>query len=114
MSCQCVFLGTWNFIVTCAVNVKVRLNLDAVGTGFINMMLSFRGGERQPPNMLQMALRFSSAMDARSVHGVHGSLLQLQEAWISPRVTCAEKLGADLQMLQAKGYLLGHASECAN
>ena len=50
----------------------------------------------------------------QSVHGVHGSLLQLQEAWISPRVTCAEKLGADLQMLQAKGYLLGHASECAN
>ena len=60
-----VFFGTWNFIVTCAVNVnvKVRLNLDAVETGFINMMLSF-GGERQPPNMLQMALRFSSAMDA--------------------------------------------------
>lgn len=74
-----VFFGTWNFIVTCAVNVKVRLNLDAVETGFINMMLSFRGGERQPPNMLQMALRFSSAMDARSVQGVHSKDLSVED-----------------------------------
>ena len=75
-----VFFGTWNFIVTCAVNVnvKVRLNLDAVETGFINMMLSF-GGERQPPNMLQMALRFSSAMDARSVQGVHSKDLSVED-----------------------------------
>lgn len=67
--------------MTCAVNVnvKVRLNLDAVETGFINMMLSFRGGERQPPNMLQMALRFSSAMDARSVQGVHSKDLSVED-----------------------------------
>ena len=81
MACHvsvCVFC-TWDFIVTCAVNVKVRLNLDAVETGFINMMLSFRGGERQPPNMLQMALRFSNAMDARSVQGVHSKDLSVEE-----------------------------------
>lgn len=43
------------------------------------MMLSFRGSERQPPNVLQMSLRFSAAMDARACQGVHGKELVPEE-----------------------------------
>ena len=33
---------------------------------FRNLSLSFRGSERQPPSVLQMALRFSKVMDRGS------------------------------------------------
>ena len=58
---------------------EVRINVDQVASGYVNMMLSFRGGERQPPNVLQMALRFSAAMEARSVQGVHSKDLPAEE-----------------------------------
>ena len=35
------------------------------------MLLSFRGSERQPPNLLQMSLRFSIAMESRAKEGLH-------------------------------------------
>ena len=34
-------------------------------------MLSYRGSERQPPNMLQLSLRFSLAMEERANQGLH-------------------------------------------
>ena len=45
--------------------------MDAVASSYTNMMLSFRGGERQPPNVLQMSLRFSAIMETRSMQGLH-------------------------------------------
>ncbi|CAK9061090.1 Uncharacterized protein SCF082_LOCUS32063, partial [Durusdinium trenchii] len=51
--------------------VHVRTNMDAVASSYTNMMLSFRGGERQPPNVLQMSLRFSAIMETRSMQGLH-------------------------------------------
>eukprot|EP00438_Fugacium_kawagutii_P012420 Skav215474 [mRNA] locus=scaffold1089:880060:886109:- [translate_table: standard] len=57
----------------------VRLNVDAISGGFVNMMLSYRGSERQAPNVLQMSLRFSAAMDARALQGVHGKDLVPEE-----------------------------------
>ena len=50
--------------MTCPVNVnaKVRLNLDALETGFINMMLSFRGGAAAPQH----------AADGASLFECHG------------------------------------------
>lgn len=50
---------------------EVRMNMDAVASSYTNMMLSFRGGERQPPNVLQMSLRFSAIMETRSMQGLH-------------------------------------------
>ncbi|CAK9066119.1 Uncharacterized protein SCF082_LOCUS33720, partial [Durusdinium trenchii] len=51
--------------------VHVRMNMDAFASSYTNMMLSFRGGERQPPNVLQMSLRFSAIMETRSMQGLH-------------------------------------------
>ena len=34
-------------------------------------MLSYRGSERQPPNMLQLSLRSSLAMEERANQGLH-------------------------------------------
>ena len=35
------------------------------------MVLSYRGAERQPPNVLQQSLRFSAVMELRAAQGVH-------------------------------------------
>lgn len=45
--------------------VHVTLGISDVDKGYRNMALSYRGSERQPPNTLQMALRFSAAMEVR-------------------------------------------------
>ena len=47
------------------------MNVDAVTCSYLNMVLSLRGAERQAPNLLQMALRFSVAMQVRAEQGVH-------------------------------------------
>lgn len=49
----------------------MRLNVDRIQGGFLNIMLSYRGAERQPPNMLQLSLRFSLAMEERATQGLH-------------------------------------------
>lgn len=43
--------------------------MDEVSRSFRNLTLSFRGSERQPPNTLQLALRFSRAMEVRDEQG---------------------------------------------
>ena len=45
--------------------------MDDITCSYLNMTLSFRGAERQPPNMLQMALRFSAVMEQHSTSGKH-------------------------------------------
>lgn len=58
---------------------KVRLNVDAVACSFLNMVLSLRGSERQAPNILQMALRFSAIMEIRANEGVHAKDLNTEQ-----------------------------------
>eukprot|EP00435_Cladocopium_sp_Y103_P067726 s236_g30.t1 len=43
------------------------------------MLLSFRGSERQPPNALQMALRFSIAMQERAASGCHAASMSAED-----------------------------------
>eukprot|EP00435_Cladocopium_sp_Y103_P016993 s1179_g4.t1 len=57
----------------------VRTNLDRVSIGNQNMLLSFRGSERQPPNALQMALRFSIAMQERAASGCHAASMSAED-----------------------------------
>eukprot|EP00435_Cladocopium_sp_Y103_P033762 s3891_g8.t1 len=59
--------------------VKVRLNLDEVQCSWMNMVLSHRGAERQPPNVLQQALRFSGVMEIRSTAGDHAKELNTEQ-----------------------------------
>lgn len=65
MCCQCQYQGS--------------LEPRRCGNRIHQYDVILQGGERQPPNMLQMALRFSSAMDARSVQGVHSKDLSVED-----------------------------------
>jgi hypothetical protein len=49
--------------------MQFGLNLEA--QSFQNMVNSFRGAERQAPNCLQMALRFSRLMELAEQEGRH-------------------------------------------
>ena len=44
-----------------------------------NMTLSFRGSERQPPNNLQLALRFASIMEEKAMTGEHHQSMTNEE-----------------------------------
>lgn len=44
-----------------------------------NMTLSFRGSERQPPNNLQLALRFASIMEEKANAGEHHQSMSNEE-----------------------------------
>ena len=48
---------------------KVALDMSEVTQNFRNMSLSLRGAERQPPTLLQMALRFSRVMELLNQSG---------------------------------------------
>ena len=52
--------------------------MDSVQQSFLNMTLSLRGAERQPPNVLQQALRFSAVMTLRSSQGIHAADLNAE------------------------------------
>lgn len=56
----------------------MRLNLDSVQSSYMNMVLSHRGAERQPPNVLQQSLRFSKIMELRAAQGAHGKELNAE------------------------------------
>lgn len=45
--------------------------MDAELRSFRNLTLSYRGSERQPPNALQLALRFSRLMELAEASGKH-------------------------------------------
>lgn len=51
------------------------MNIDEATGSYLNMVLSLRGAERQPPNLLQMSLRFSSILKLRADQGVHAKEL---------------------------------------
>lgn len=55
------------------------MDADEVSMSFRNMALSYRGSERQPPNNLQLALRFSKAMEIHQQDGTHPKGWNLDE-----------------------------------
>ena len=50
---------------------EVTLNADEMCRAFRNLALSYRGSERQPPNNLQLALRFSRAVEIKEQQREH-------------------------------------------
>ena len=52
---------------------KMSLGMTKDAQSFRNLSLSFRGSERQPPSILQMALRFSAIMDRQAANGMTGT-----------------------------------------
>ena len=81
MSCQCGFFWHMEFYsdMCCQCQCQGSLEPRRCGNRIHQYDVILQGGERQPPNMLQMALRFSSAMDARSVQGVHSKDLSVED-----------------------------------
>ena len=45
---------------------EIAMGMSKDEQSFRNLSLSFRGAERQPPTVLQMALRFSNVMERQS------------------------------------------------
>ncbi|CAJ1431217.1 unnamed protein product [Effrenium voratum] len=52
----------------------ISVNMDTAKQSYRNLCLSYRGSERQPPNSLQLALRFSQIIEMRDKQGVHNKL----------------------------------------
>lgn len=53
--------------------------MDVTARAFRNITLSFRGSERQAPNALQLALRFSRVMEARQDEGKHLATMSAED-----------------------------------
>lgn len=49
----------------------MSFGLDLARRSYRNLSLSFRGSERQAPNLLQLALRFSRIMEQKANDGLH-------------------------------------------
>ena len=58
---------------------EVTLNPDEMWRTFRNLSLSYRGSERQAPNNLQLALRFSRALEIHQQQGTHPSSWGLED-----------------------------------
>ena len=58
---------------------EVTLNPDEMWRTFRNLSLSYRASERQAPNNLQLALRFSRALEIHQQQGTHPSSWGLEE-----------------------------------
>ena len=52
-------------------NIRYRSTLMRSANPSENLLLSYRGSERQAPNALQLALRFSKVLDTRAEQGKH-------------------------------------------
>ena len=48
----------------------MSFNMDMEARSYRNLTLSYRGSERQSPNCLQLALRFSRIMEQRAQQGL--------------------------------------------
>ena len=58
---------------------QVTLNADEMSQSFRNLSLSLRGSERQAPNNLQLALRFSRAVEVKDANKEHPAEWNLEE-----------------------------------
>lgn len=61
------------------VRTEIALNLEPDQQSFRNIALSYRGAERQPPNVLQLALRFSAVMDRSNLDASAGTEMKLKK-----------------------------------
>lgn len=59
--------------------LKVTLDADEINMSFRNLQLSYQGSERQPPNNLQLALRFSRVIELKQSTGEHPSQWSAEE-----------------------------------
>lgn len=60
-------------------DAKVEFGLDAAARSFRNLVVSYRSAERQAPNCLQLALRFSRLMELAETEGRHLSSMTTEE-----------------------------------
>ena len=61
------------------VSAEMTLGADAEARSFRNLTLSYRGAERQPPNVLQLGLRFSRLMELAEASGKHTPSMGTEE-----------------------------------
>ena len=57
----------------------MNFGVDATNRSFRNLTLSYRGSERQQPNALQLALRFSRLMEIAEANGSHAPSMSTEE-----------------------------------
>jgi len=57
----------------------MNFGIDATNRSFRNLTLSYRGAERQQPNALQLALRFSRLMEIAETNGSHAPSMSTEE-----------------------------------
>ncbi len=67
------------FFCTPSIASKFTFGVDPSWQNFRNLTLSYRGSERQAPNTLQLALRFSKVMELRSADGSHGPNMSTED-----------------------------------
>ena len=60
-----------DLFLCCHIQAKMNLNMDYAAKSYRNLSLSYRGSERQAPNCLQLALRFSRIMESHDGAGRH-------------------------------------------
>ena len=53
--------------------------MDLTARSFLNLQLSFRGAERQPPSVLCLALTLSAVMKEKNDSGAHGQSMSTQQ-----------------------------------
>ena len=58
---------------------KMEFGMSATSKSFRNLVVSYRGAERQPPNCLQLALRFSRLMEVAEQEGRHQASMSTEE-----------------------------------
>jgi hypothetical protein len=57
----------------------MQFGMDVTQKSFQNLVISYRGSERQPPNCLQLCLRFSRLMEIAEADGRHQASMGTEE-----------------------------------
>lgn len=97
-----VFFFHCFFCYVCAL-AKMSFNMDLSTRSFRNLSLSYRGSERQAPNCLGLALRFSKIMQAKEAEFAPGTSTHerlaavISEFHSTPGLTQKHKLDDDKQ-----------------
>eukprot|EP00435_Cladocopium_sp_Y103_P015413 s3816_g3.t1 len=98
------------------IQAKMNLNMDYATKSYRNLSLSYRGSERQAPNCLQLALRFSRIMEAHAAAGRHppGTSTEdrvravIAEFHESPELTAKHRLDEEKTKSEARHVLQRH------
>ena len=79
--------------------------MDLAARSYRNLTLSYRGSERQAPNALQLALRFSRIMEMKQLEGKHLPTMSLEDRLLdvvgefhqSPGLVAKHRMDAERQ-----------------